>query len=99
MFLLMNEPHTAVNSKVVFEGYFLAIAGTSLRYDKRVGITAGLLAFVPYLVIVAFAATPWDLNSPKYAPFEYDVFGWAAQVSRLIIMPDGLRTESGARNS
>lgn len=86
MFLLMNEPHTAVNSKVVFEGYFLAIAATSLRYDKRVCITAGLLAFAQYLVIVAFAATHWDLNSPRYAPFEYGVFGWAAQVSRLIIM-------------
>src|ERR1700744_2251950 len=35
-FLLLNRPHTAVNSKVVFEGYFLAIGGTSLRYDKRV---------------------------------------------------------------
>jgi hypothetical protein len=23
LFLLLNEPHTAVNSKVVFEGYFL----------------------------------------------------------------------------
>ena len=86
MFLFMNEPHTAVNSKVVFEGYFLAIAGTSLRYDKRVCITAGLLAFAQYLAIVAYAATHWDLNNPRYAPFEYGVFGWAAQVSRLIIM-------------
>ena len=86
MFLFMNEPHTAVNSKVVFEGYFLAIAGTSLRYDKRVCITAGLLAFAQYLVIVAFATTHWDLNSPSYAPFEYGVFSWAAQISRLIIM-------------
>lgn len=86
MFLFMNEPHTAVNSKVVFEGYFLAIAGTSLRYDKRVCITAGLLAPAQYLMIVAFAAKHWDLNSARYAPFEYGVFSWAAQVSRLIIM-------------
>src|ERR1022692_125059 len=48
LFLVLNEPHTAVNSKVVFEGYFLAIASTSLRYDKRVCITAGLLAFSEY---------------------------------------------------
>jgi len=86
MFVFMNEPHTAVNSKVVFEGYFLAIAGTSLRYDKRVCITAGLLACAQYLMIVAYTAAHWDLNSPRYAPFEYGVFGWAAQVSRLIIM-------------
>ncbi len=86
LFLVLNEPHTAVNSKVVFEGYFLAIASTSLRYDKRVCITAGLLAFTEYFAIVAFAAHHWDLNNPKYAPFSYGVFSWSNQVSRLIIM-------------
>jgi two-component system cell cycle response regulator len=86
LFLVLNEPHTAVNSKVVFEGYFLAIASTSLRYDKRVCITAGLLAFSEYLAIVYFAATHWDLNSPAYAPYPYGVFGWSAQISRLILM-------------
>jgi diguanylate cyclase (GGDEF)-like protein len=86
LFLILNEPHTAVNSKVVFEGYFLAIASTSLRYDKRVCITAGLLAFTEYFAIVAFAAHHWDLNNPKYAPFSYGMFSWSNQVSRLIIM-------------
>jgi diguanylate cyclase (GGDEF)-like protein len=86
MFLLMDEPHTAVNSKVVFEGYFLAIGATSLRYDKRICITAGLLAFAEYFAIVYFAASHWDLNSPKYAPYTYGVFGWSNEVSRLITM-------------
>ncbi len=86
LFLVMNEPHTAVNSKVVFEGYFLAIAGTSLRYDKRVCMTAGVLAVFEYLAIVSLAATHWDLNNLKYAPFSYGMFAWSNQVSRLIIM-------------
>ena len=86
LFLVMNQPHTAVNSKVVFEGYFLAIGSTSLRYDKRVCISAGLLAFGEYLAIVYFTATHWDLNSPAYAPYVYGLFGWSAQISRLIIM-------------
>jgi len=86
LFLVLNEPHTSVNSKVVFEGYFLAIAGTSLRYDKRICITAGVLAFVEYLSIVSYAATHWDLNNARYAPFSYGVFSWSNQVSRLIIM-------------
>jgi diguanylate cyclase (GGDEF)-like protein len=86
MFLLMDEPHTAVNSKVVFEGYFLAIGATSLRYDKRICITAGLLAFVEYFAIVYFAASHWDLKSPKYAPYLYGIFGWSNEVSRLIMM-------------
>ena len=86
LFLILNEPHTAVNSKVVFEGYFLAIGATSLRYDKRVCITAGLLAVGEYLAIIYFAATHWDLNSPIYSPYPYGLFGWSAQISRLIIM-------------
>ena len=86
MFLLMGEPHTAVNSKAVFEGYFLAIGATGLRYDKRICITAGLLAFVEYFAIVYFAASHWDLNSPKYAPYTYGIFGWSTEVSRLITM-------------
>src|SRR5215469_5622286 len=86
LFLLLNEPHTAVNSKVVFEGYFLAIASTSLRYDKRVCITAGTLAFSEYLAIVYIAATRWDLNSAAYSPYPYGLFSWSAQISRLIMM-------------
>ena len=86
LFLLLNEPHTAVNSKVVFEGYFLAIGAASLRYDKRICIIVGLLAFGEYLAIVAYAAHHWDLNSPAYAPYPYGMFAWNYQVSRLIIM-------------
>jgi len=86
LFLLLNEPHTAVNSKVVFEGYFLAIAGTGLRYDKRICITAGALAFGEYLAIVWYGAHHWDLNSPSYSPYPYGLFSWSAQSARLIIM-------------
>jgi len=86
VFLVLNQPHTAVNSKVVFEGYFLAIGATSLRYDKRVCVTAGLLALGEYLAIVAYAASKWDLNSQAYAPFPYGVFSWTNQISRLILM-------------
>lgn len=86
LFLFMNEPHTAVNSKVVFEGYFLVIGATSLRYDKRICITTGLLAFGQYLAIVYFAARHWDLNNVRYSPYPYGLFSWSAQISRLIIM-------------
>ena len=86
MFVFLNQPHTAVNSKVIFEGYFLAITGTSLRYDKRVCISAGLLAVGEYVAIVFFVATHWDLNSPDYSPFPYGMFSWSAQIARFIIL-------------
>lgn len=37
VFLVLDRPHAAVNSKVNFEAYFLAIAATSLRYGRTVG--------------------------------------------------------------
>jgi diguanylate cyclase (GGDEF)-like protein len=85
-FLVLDRPHTAVNSKVIFEGYFLVIATTSLRYDRRVCVAAGGLALGEYLSIVAYADHHWDLNSVAFAPFPYGMFGWANQISRLILM-------------
>lgn len=86
VFLFMDAPHTAVNSKVIFEGYFLAISSTSLRYDKRVCISAGLLAVGEYAAIVSFAAAHWDLNSQTYAPYPYGMFSWSAQIARFILL-------------
>jgi diguanylate cyclase (GGDEF)-like protein len=85
-FLVRGEPHTAVNSKVVFEVYFLALGGTCLRYDRRVCVVAGVLAMVQYAAIVAVATTRWELNSEAYAPFPYGMFSWSAQVSRLLLL-------------
>jgi diguanylate cyclase (GGDEF)-like protein len=86
VFLVLGLPHTAVNSKVVFEGYFIAIGATALRYDRRVCVVAGFLALAEYLAIVLIAATKWDLNNPIYQPFPYGMFSWNSQVSRLILL-------------
>jgi diguanylate cyclase (GGDEF)-like protein len=86
MFLVLDQPHTAVNSRVIFEAYFLAIAATSLRYDLRICLVAGLLAIAQYATIVWIAQSRWDLNSPVFAPFLYGTFDWGSQVSRLTLM-------------
>ena len=86
VFFLFDQPHTAVNSKVVFEGYFLAIGGTSLRYDRRVCLTAGFLTLIEYFAIVAYADAHWNLNSEAFSPYPYGLFSWAAQIARLILL-------------
>ncbi len=85
-FLVLDRPHTAVNSKVTFEAYFLAIAATCLRYDARICLLAGLLAICQYAAIVVVADRGWVLNSPHFAPFPYGTFNWSVQVSRMILM-------------
>jgi diguanylate cyclase (GGDEF)-like protein len=86
IFVLLDRPHTAVNSKVTFEAYFLAIAATCLRYDVRICVLAGLSAIGQYALIVTCAATMWDLNSPQFSPFAYGYFNWSVQISRLVLM-------------
>ena len=85
-FLLLDQPHTAVNSKVVFEAYFIAIGATCLRYDRRICWAAGLAALVQYSAIVLYADQHWALNDAAFAPFAYGMFSWSAQGSRLILL-------------
>lgn len=85
-FLVLGAPHTAVNSKVLFEVYFLGLFATSLRYDARVCVVTGVLAIVEYAAIVVVAATHWRLNDPRFAPFPYGMFSWNAQGARFVIL-------------
>jgi diguanylate cyclase (GGDEF)-like protein len=86
VYLLIGRPHTATNSKVVFECYFVAIAGTCLRYDRRIPWIAGGMAMAQYAAVVSYADWRWELNAASFAPYEYGVFDWSAQVSRLILL-------------
>jgi two-component system cell cycle response regulator len=65
-FLMVASPMVALNSKVTFEMYFLAIVATSLRYDARVCLVAGALALGEYGGLWAFSAGSYDLNNPVY---------------------------------
>jgi diguanylate cyclase (GGDEF)-like protein len=85
-YLLLGEPHISVNSRVVYQAYFLALGATCLRYDTRICILATGLAVAQYAAIVVVAATGWDLNAASWAPFRYGVFSWSEQVSRLIML-------------
>jgi diguanylate cyclase (GGDEF)-like protein len=88
VFLATNQPLTAVNSRVVYPIYLLAIASTTLRYDPRVCALTGALAMVQYLGIVWFAAWHWHLGDGlEVSP--YGVFDWNSQVARLILLGCG----------
>ena len=85
-FLVLGQPHTAVNSRVIFEAYFIAIAATSLRYDVRTCVVGGVLAVTQYAAIVVYADSHYDLNNVVYTPFTYGHFDWATQLSRLVLL-------------
>lgn len=66
-FLVVGSPLVALNSKVTFEMYFLAMVATSLRYDARVCLVSGALALAQYGGLWAYAAARFDLADPAYA--------------------------------
>jgi diguanylate cyclase (GGDEF)-like protein len=86
IFFVLNRPLTAVNSRVVFEVYFLAIASAGLRYDWRLPVFASALSVTEYLTICLYAAHRWDLGAAFEADSGYGEFAWATQVGRLIIL-------------
>ncbi|HET7424681.1 MAG TPA: GGDEF domain-containing protein [Gemmatimonadales bacterium] len=84
-FLIVGSPLVALNSKVTFEMYFLAITATSLRYDARVCLVAGALALGEYGGLWAWAATHYNLTDPAYAEVS-GPYGPVDLATRLILL-------------
>jgi len=85
-FLFLGQPITTVNSRLVFEVYFIALGATALRYDARISVAAGVTAIVQYLALVLFAHFTWDLADPRLDKLGYGSFDWATQISRLVLL-------------
>jgi diguanylate cyclase (GGDEF)-like protein len=86
VFFILNRPLTAVNSRVVFEVYFLAIASAGLRYDWRLCVVATGLVVTEYLGLSLYAAHRWDLAAAFEADPSYGAFGWGGQVGRMVVL-------------
>jgi len=85
-FLVLDTPHVAVNSRIMYSVYFFSIGASSLRYDTRICIVTGTLAVVQYAAILVLAGLFWDLNDLQYAPFTYGMVSWGDQVGRIILL-------------
>ena len=86
VFLVLNKPHMAVNNRVIWDIYLLAIGATALRPRPGVVVATTLVAILQYLTITLYAGLHWNLNDPVWAPFYYGVFNWPTQISRIVLM-------------
>jgi two-component system, cell cycle response regulator len=84
--VLSGLPHAALNSRVLYSVYFVAIFATCLRYDPRLSLTAGLLAAIQYAGIAAFSIARWNLNGPEFEPLAHGVVYWSDQASRVVLL-------------
>lgn len=85
-FLVLNQPMLAVNSRVTWEVYLLAIGTTALRPRRGIVIMVTAVAIVEYLVIVLVADVHWNLNSSAMIAEGYGYFEWPMQISRLVLL-------------
>lgn len=84
-YAFIGDPHQVVNSKITFDTYFIALAGTCLRFDKRIAVIAGLAVMAQFLGIVWFVDATFPLDTIGGAS-PYGRFAWSEQVSRLILI-------------
>jgi diguanylate cyclase (GGDEF)-like protein len=87
-FVALGVPQIAVNSRVIFEVYFLCLAVTCLRYDRRICLVTGLTILVQYSLIIWWASTTVD-SSPVWIDGTYGRFDMQDQVARLVLLAIG----------
>jgi diguanylate cyclase (GGDEF)-like protein len=85
-FLPLHSPLTTVNSRLLFDLYFIAIAATALRYDARITLAAGITAIVQYFILVLVASMTFDLGSRTLDRHGAGAFDWATQLSRMVLL-------------
>lgn len=84
-FVALGVPQIAVNSRVVYEVYFLCLAATCMRYDRRICLVTGVVAVVQYSLIVAWARSTLA-NAPAWADAAYGRFDIQDQVGRILML-------------
>ncbi|MBL8960365.1 MAG: GGDEF domain-containing protein [Gemmatimonadetes bacterium] len=83
--LVQGNPSMAVNGRVTFMGYFLALVGTCIRWDRRVAWSAGVVAALQYLGIVIAADRMWPATATRDV-LQYGLFDWGVQVERAVVL-------------
>jgi two-component system, cell cycle response regulator len=83
-FVVLRLPAIAVNSRIIYPMYFLAIMSTCLRYDSRVSLAAGATAVVQYAAVVLSARSGW--TEDHGLPASYGAFDATDQAARLLLL-------------
>lgn len=85
-FLVIDQPFTTLNSRVVYPIYLLAIAASALRFDPRICAVTGVVAMGEYLAVVAYTVASRPLLPTAADALAYGQFEWSDQISRLMLL-------------
>lgn len=85
LFVAMGMPHIAANSRVIFEVYFICLAVTCLRYDRRICLVTGITAMLQYSLIAWWASTT-VATSPTWTDGTYGTYDVQDQIARVLLL-------------
>ena len=85
-FWAAGDPIVTVNSRVLFECYFLAIGASALRYEPLVTLTTGLVAIAEYFGLALAAWLRFGDTQLLTSSAQYGRFEWSSVFSRGIVL-------------
>jgi diguanylate cyclase (GGDEF)-like protein len=83
--LLRGDASVAVNGRVTFLGYFLALIGTSMRWSRSLPLVIGGVAAAQYAGIVFWSRSIWP-QAPTADLLAYGQFDAGTQVERVVTL-------------
>ncbi len=87
-YVVVGRGDVALNSRVTFPAYFLALAATCLRYDVRICMVTGAMAMFEYALIVVVGVR-FLPRIPADVPAFYGTVIWTEQVGRMLLLMAG----------
>lgn len=79
------NPLVLLNNRLTFDTYFVALIGTCLRFDRRIALTAGLVAIAQFVLSVVWVANHFDVGAIGDVA-GYGRFQWSDQFSRVVLL-------------
>ena len=86
VFVFVGSPLIAVNSKVTFDIYFLAIVAMSLRQDRRICLAIGALTVLQYAGLIEFVIRAYDVNAPEIQNPSTGTYSSVDQFTRVVLL-------------
>lgn len=83
--LLRGVPSLALNGRVTFSAYFMALVGTCVRLNPTLALVGGIVAAAQYAVIAAWGIAIWPAT-PTDDVVRYGTYDWGVQAERVVTL-------------
>lgn len=83
--LMRGVPSVALNGRVTFSAYFMAMVGTCVRLNPTLALVGGIVAAAQYAGIAAWGIAIWP-TAPTDDVVRYGAYDWGVQAERVVTL-------------